>query len=157
MLFMKSNKNSSVLLSLKPTLVFFIALIIFCFAMKLSWENKKHLQQYDILNSKIISLSSLAERLKMKKNSNSGVSDYSSESLNNTLMKLFNENSIALKITYLQQDSVLLEIKMADFSKLLNVFLILSQDERFEISNANITINKDNDYVNGYVTLLSKR
>ncbi|PJE81919.1 hypothetical protein CU276_20930 [Yersinia kristensenii] len=72
-------------------------------------------------------------------------------------MKLFNENSIALKITYLQQDSVLLEIKMADFSKLLNVFLILSQDERFEISNANITINKDNDYVNGYVTLLSKR
>ncbi|PHZ33728.1 hypothetical protein CS536_22275 [Yersinia kristensenii] len=93
----------------------------------------------------------------MKKNSNSGVSDYSSESLNNALIKLFNENSIALKITYLQQDSVLLEIKMADFSKLLNVFLILSQDERFEISNANITINKDNDYINGYVTLLSKR
>ncbi|CFR15653.1 hypothetical protein [Yersinia kristensenii] len=154
---MKSNKNSSVLLSIKPTLVFFIALIIFCFAMKLSWENKKHLQQYDILNSKIISQSSLAERLKMKKNSNSGASNYSSESLNNALMKLFNENSIALKITYLQQDSVLLEIKMADFSKLLNVFLILSQDERFEISNANITINKDSDYVNGYVTLLSKR
>ncbi|MBW5812404.1 hypothetical protein H0I54_17070 [Yersinia kristensenii] len=153
---MKSNKNSSLLLSLKPTLVFFIALIIFCFAMKLSWENKKNSQQYDILNSKVTSLSSIAERLKMKRNSNSGVSELSSESLNDALMKLFNENSIALKITYLQQNSILLEVKMADFSQLLNVFLILSQDERFEISNANITINKDNDYVNGYVTLLCK-
>ncbi|EEP89759.1 hypothetical protein ykris0001_28980 [Yersinia kristensenii ATCC 33638] len=76
--------------------------------------------------------------------------------MNDTLMKLFNENSIALKITYLQQNSILLEVKMADFSQLLNVFLILSQDERFEIINANITINKDNDYVNGYVTLLCK-
>lgn len=92
----------------------------------------------------------------MKRNSNSGVSRLSSESLNDALMKLFNENSIALKITYLQQNSILLEVKMADFSQLLNVFLILSQDERFEISNANITINKDNDYVNGYVTLLCK-
>ncbi len=92
----------------------------------------------------------------MKRNSNSGVSELSSESLNDVLMKLFNENSIALKITYLQQNSILLEVKMADFSQLLNVFLILSQDERFEISNANITINKDNDYVNGYVTLLCK-
>ncbi|MBW5817684.1 hypothetical protein H0I64_15510 [Yersinia kristensenii] len=92
----------------------------------------------------------------MKRNSNSGVSELSSESLNDALMKLFNENSIALKITYLQQNSILLEVKMADFSQLLNVFLILSQDERFEISNANITINKDNDYVNGYVTLLCK-
>ncbi|SUP68962.1 Uncharacterised protein [Yersinia kristensenii] len=92
----------------------------------------------------------------MKRNSNSGVSELSSESLNDTLMKLFNENSIALKITYLQQNSILLEVKMADFSQLLNVFLILSQDERFEIINANITINKDNDYVNGYVTLLCK-
>lgn len=153
---MKSNKNSSVLLSLKPTLVFFIALIIFCVAMKLSWENKKNSQQYDILNSKVTSLLSIAERLKMKRNSNSGVSELSSESLNDALMKLFNENSIALKITYLQQNSILLEVKMADFSQLLNVFLILSQDERFEISNANITINKDNDYVNGYVTLLCK-
>ncbi|PEH55065.1 hypothetical protein [Yersinia kristensenii] len=153
---MKSNKNSSVLLSFKPNIVFFIALIIFCFAMKLSWENKRNSQQYDILNSKVTSLSSIAERLKMKRNSNSGVSELSSESLNDTLMKLFNENSIALKITYLQQNSILLEVKMADFSQLLNVFLILSQDERFEIINANITINKDNDYVNGYVTLLCK-
>ncbi|MFL4558579.1 hypothetical protein ACH19I_18665 [Yersinia kristensenii] len=153
---MKLNKNTLYLLSLKPTLVFFIAFIIFCFAMKLSWENKKYLHQYDILKSKVISLSSLAERLKMKRNSNSGVGDYSSESLNDTLMTLFNENSIALKITYLQQGSILLEVEMIDFPKFLNVFLILSEDERFEISNVNITIDKDNYYINGDVTLSSK-
>ncbi|CNH62143.1 Uncharacterised protein [Yersinia thracica] len=92
----------------------------------------------------------------MKRNSSAGFSDHSNESLNDTLMTLFNENSIAFKITYLQQNSILVDIENAGFSQLLNIFLMLSQDEKVEITNVNITFDKDNNNINGDIILLNK-
>ncbi|WP_196299358.1 type II secretion system protein GspM [Yersinia thracica] len=153
---MKLEKNILYSLFFKPVFVFFMALVLFYFAIKSSLENKVSLQQYNMLNSKLISLSSLAERLKMKRNSSAGFSDHSNESLNDTLMTLFNENSIAFKITYLQQNSILVDIENAGFSQLLNIFLMLSQDEKVEITNVNITFDKDNNNINGDIILLNK-
>lgn len=153
---MNFKKNILYLLLLKPSFVFFMAFILFYFAIKSALENEISLQQYDILNDKIISLSSLAERLKMKRNLNTGFSRYSSGGFDDALITLLNENSIAFKITHLQQESILVNIDSADYYQLLNVFLILSQDERIEISNVNITIEKDSDYITGDIILLNK-
>ncbi|CNH79809.1 Uncharacterised protein [Yersinia kristensenii] len=153
---MNFKKNILYLLLFKPSFVFFMAFILFCFAIKSMLENEIYLQQYDILNDNVIDLSSLAERLKMKRNSNTVFSSHSSGGFKDGLITLLNENSIAFKITDLQKESILVNIESADSYQFLNVFLILSQDERIEVSNVNITIDKDGGYISGDIVLLNK-
>lgn len=126
----------------------FIALGFFFFSVNTSSEVKELLTKYSLLNSKLVSYSSLAERIKMEKVSKSKVNDHLSDRVSNILNTLFNDGVINIKLTNMTQDYISFTIENSDVIKLIDIFFTLTQNGNIEISYLDVRFVESGDYIN---------
>lgn len=131
----------------------FIALGFFFFSVNTSSEVKELLTKYSLLNSKLVSYSSLAERIKMEKVSKSKVNDHLSDRVSNILNTLFNDGLINIKLTNMTQDYISFTIENSDIIKLIDIFFMLTQNKNIEISYLDVRFVESGDYINCAIIL----
>lgn len=124
-----------------------MAFIFTSLSMNFSLEVKKLLKKYSLLNSKLVSHSSLAERMKMEKVARPGREVDFNEKLDEKLGALLSGGIIKFKLTHMAKDSILLSVENIMLAQFLDVFFMLSQDENIEISSVDIKAVKDSDYI----------
>ncbi|HFR4114441.1 TPA: hypothetical protein ACHVKA_002436 [Yersinia enterocolitica] len=130
------------------------ALVFFCFSVNLSLEVKELLAKHSLLNSELVSHSSLAERLKMEKVSKSKVNDHLNDRVSNVLNTLFNDK--AIKLTDMTHDYISFTIENSRFIKFVDVFFTLIQNENIEISYLNIRFIGGGNYIDCDIILRKK-
>ncbi|HHA0034103.1 TPA: hypothetical protein ACOEXB_000748 [Yersinia enterocolitica] len=130
------------------------ALVFFCFSVNLSLEVKELLAKHSLLNSELVSHSSLAERLRMEKVSKSKVNDHLNDRVSNVLNTLFNDK--AIKLTDMTHDYISFTIENSRFIKFVDVFFTLIQNENIEISYLNIRFIGDGNYIDCDIILRKK-
>lgn len=129
-----------------PTLI--IALVFFGFSVNTSLEVKVLLEKHSLLNGKLVSHSSLAERIKMEKVSKSKVNGHLDDHVSNVLNTLFNDNDINVKLINMAHDYIYLTIENSQIIKFIDVFFALKQNENIEISYLDIRFVEGGDYIN---------
>ncbi len=133
-----------------------IALVFFCFSVNTSLEVKELLAKLSLLNSKLVSHSSLAERLKMEKVSKSKVKDHLNDRVSNVLNILFNDEAINIKLTNMNHDYVSFTIENSHIIRFIDVFFTLIQDENIEIGYLDVRFIDGGDYINCDIILRKK-
>lgn len=130
-----------------------IALVFFGFSVNTSLEVKVLLEKHSLLNGKLVSHSSLAERIKMEKVSKSKVNDHLSDRVSNILNTLFNDVVINIKLTNMTQDYISFTIENSDIIKLIDIFFMLTQNKNIEISYLDVRFVESGDYINCAIIL----
>ncbi|CCQ39267.1 TPA: hypothetical protein ACOZ2P_003505 [Yersinia enterocolitica] len=130
-----------------------IALVFFGFSVNTSLEVKVLLEKHSLLNGKLVSHSSLAERIKMEKVSKSKVNDHLSDRVSNILNTLFNDGVINIKLTNMTQDYISFTIENSDIIKLIDIFFMLTQNKNIEISYLDVRFVESGDYINCAIIL----
>ncbi|CQH11680.1 hypothetical protein ACRARR_002786 [Yersinia enterocolitica] len=125
-----------------------IALVFFGFSVNTSLEVKVLLEKHSLLNGKLVSHSSLAERIKMEKVSKSKVNGHLDDHVSNVLNTLFNDNDINVKLINMAHDYIYLTIENSHIIKFIDVFFALKQNELIEISYLDIRFVEGGDYIN---------
>ncbi|EPI9069914.1 hypothetical protein ACTBVU_001969 [Yersinia enterocolitica] len=125
-----------------------IALVFFGFSVNTSLEVKVLLEKHSLLNGKLVSHSSLAERIKMEKVSKSKVNGHLDDHVSNVLNTLFNDNDIDVKLINMAHDYIYLTIENSHIIKFIDVFFALKQNENIEISYLDIRFVEGGDYIN---------
>ncbi|EOI6582722.1 hypothetical protein [Yersinia enterocolitica] len=125
-----------------------IALVFFGFSVNTSLEVKVLLEKHSLLNGKLVSHSSLAERIKMEKVSKSKVNGHLDDHVSNVLNTLFNDNDINVKLINMAHDYIYLTIENSHIIKFIDVFFALKQNENIEISYLDIRFVEGGDYIN---------
>ncbi|HHH2010025.1 TPA: hypothetical protein ACPZUO_003596 [Yersinia enterocolitica] len=125
-----------------------IALVFFGFSVNTSLEVKVLLEKHSLLNGKLVSHSSLAERIKMEKLSKSKVNGHLDDHVSNVLNTLFNDNDINVKLINMAHDYIYLTIENSHIIKFIDVFFALKQNENIEISYLDIRFVEGGDYIN---------
>lgn len=125
-----------------------IALVFFGFSVNTSLEVKVLLEKHSLLNGKLVSHSSLAERIKMEKVSKSKVNGHLDDHVSNVLNTLFNDNDINVKLINMAHDYIYLTIENSQIIKFIDVFFALKQNENIEISYLDIRFVEGGDYIN---------
>lgn len=127
-----------------------IALVFFGFSVNTSLEVKVLLEKHSLLNGKLVSHSSLAERIKMEKVSKSKVNGHLDDHVSNVLNTLFNDNDndINVKLINMAHDYICLTIENSHIIKFIDVFFALKQNENIEISYLDIRFVEGGDYIN---------
>lgn len=125
-----------------------IALVFFGFSVNTSLEVKVLLEKHSLLNGKLVSHSSLAERIKMVKVSKSKVNGHLDDHVSNVLNTLFNNNDINVKLINMAHDYIYLTIENSHIIKFIDVFFALKQNENIEISYLDIRFVEGGDYIN---------
>lgn len=125
-----------------------IALVFFCFSVNISLDVKELLAKHSLLNSKLVTHSSLAERLKMEKVSKSQEDDHLDDNIDDIIKAAFNDKLIEFKLKNMTKDSILLTIENGQFIDFIDVFFALTQNENIEINNFNIKFSEDGNYIN---------
>lgn len=133
-----------------------IALVFFCFSVNTSLEVKELLTKHSLLNSKLVSHSSLAERVKMEKVSKSKVNDHLNDRVRNILNALFNDGIINIKLTNMTVDYISFTIENSDIIKFIDIFFTLIQNEIIEVSYLDIRFSEGGDYINCDIILRKK-
>ncbi|HHH1220388.1 TPA: hypothetical protein ACPZRW_004238, partial [Yersinia enterocolitica] len=118
-----------------------------------SLEVKVLLEKHSLLNGKLVSHSSLAERIKMEKVSKSKVNDHLSDRVSNILNTLFNDGVINIKLTNMTQDYISFTIENSDIIKLIDIFFMLTQNKNIEISYLDVRFVESGDYINCAIIL----
>ncbi|EOB3111401.1 hypothetical protein ACIJH7_003406 [Yersinia enterocolitica] len=116
--------------------------------MNTSLEVKVLLEKHSLLNGKLVSHSSLAERIKMEKVSKSKVNGHLDDHVSNVLNTLFNDNDINVKLINMAHDYIYLTIENSHIIKFIDVFFALKQNENIEISYLDIRFVEGGDYIN---------
>ncbi|EOY6982994.1 TPA: hypothetical protein ACJHGT_003614 [Yersinia enterocolitica] len=111
------------------------------------------LEKHSLLNGKLVSHSSLAERIKMEKVSKSKVNDHLSDRVSNILNTLFNDGVINIKLTNMTQDYISFTIENSDVIKLIDIFFMLTQNKNIEISYLDVRFVESGDYINCAIIL----
>lgn len=124
-----------------------IALIFSCLNINFSFEIKKLLKKHSLLNSKLVSHSSLAERMKMERVDVLGRNVDFNESFHKNLEEFLSGEGIKFRITNITKGSILLSIENIIFTQFLDVFFALSQDKNVEISRVDIKSIKGGGYI----------
>ncbi|EOZ7436780.1 hypothetical protein ACQVHF_000697 [Yersinia enterocolitica] len=106
------------------------------------------LEKHSLLNGKLVSHSSLAERIKMEKVSKSKVNGHLDDHVSNVLNTLFNDNDINVKLINMAHDYIYLTIENSHIIKFIDVFFALKQNELIEISYLDIRFVEGGDYIN---------
>ncbi|EOA3000288.1 hypothetical protein ACHZG4_002873 [Yersinia enterocolitica] len=106
------------------------------------------LEKHSLLNGKLVSHSSLAERIKMEKVSKSKVNGHLDDHVSNVLNTLFNDNNINVKLINMAHDYIYLTIENSHIIKFIDVFFALKQNENIEISYLDIRFVEGGDYIN---------
>ncbi|ENY7403113.1 hypothetical protein ACQIBV_001355 [Yersinia enterocolitica] len=106
------------------------------------------LEKHSLLNGKLVSHSSLAERIKMVKVSKSKVNGHLDDHVSNVLNTLFNDNDINVKLINMAHDYIYLTIENSHIIKFIDVFFALKQNENIEISYLDIRFVEGGDYIN---------
>ncbi|EPA9244406.1 hypothetical protein ACQ8FT_003193 [Yersinia enterocolitica] len=106
------------------------------------------LEKHSLLNGKLVSHSSLAERIKMEKVSKSKVNGHLDDHVSNVLNTLFNDNDINVKLINMAHDYIYLTIENSHIIKFIDVFFALKQNENIEISYLDIRFFEGGDYIN---------
>ncbi|HHH1980551.1 TPA: hypothetical protein ACPZUA_003562 [Yersinia enterocolitica] len=106
------------------------------------------LEKHSLLNGKLVSHSSLAERIKMEKLSKSKVNGHLDDHVSNVLNTLFNDNDINVKLINMAHDYIYLTIENSHIIKFIDVFFALKQNENIEISYLDIRFVEGGDYIN---------
>lgn len=130
-----------------------IALVFFGFSVNTSLEVKVLLEKHSLLNGKLVSHSSLAERIKMEKVSKSKVNDHLSDRVSNILNTLFNDGVINIKLTNMTQEYISFTIENSDIIKLIDIFFMLTQNKNIEISYLDVRFVESGDYINCAIIL----
>lgn len=130
-----------------------IALVFFGFSVNTSLEVKVLLEKHSLLNGKLVSHSSLAERIKMEKVSKSKVNDHLSDRVSNISNTLFNDGVINIKLTNMTQDYISFTIENSDIIKLIDIFFMLTQNKNIEISYLDVRFVESGDYINCAIIL----
>lgn len=127
-----------------------ITLVFFGFSVNTSLEVKVLLEKHSLLNGKLVSHSSLAERIKMVKVSKSKVNGHLDDHVSNVLNTLFNDNDndINVKLINMAHDYIYLTIENSHIIKFIDVFFALKQNENIEISYLDIRFVEGGDYIN---------
>ncbi|HGE9126449.1 TPA: hypothetical protein ACT20Q_001444 [Yersinia enterocolitica] len=125
-----------------------IALVFFGFSVNTSLEVKVLLEKHSLLNGKLVSHSSLAERIKMEKVSKSKVNGHLDDHVSNVLNTLFNDNDINVKLINMAHGYIYLTIENSHIIKFIDVFFALKQNENIEISYLDIRFVEGGDYIN---------
>ncbi|HIF0049969.1 TPA: hypothetical protein ACXR7G_001221 [Yersinia enterocolitica] len=125
-----------------------IALVFFGFSVNTSLEVKVLLEKHSLLNGKLVSHSSLAERIKMEKVSKSKVNGHLDDHVSNVLNTLFNDSDINVKLINMARDYIYLTIENSHIIKFIDVFFALKQNENIEISYLDIRFVEGGDYIN---------
>lgn len=125
-----------------------IALVFFGFSVNTSLEVKVLLEKHSLLNGKLVSHSSLAERIKMEKVSKSKINGHLDDHVSNVLNTLFNDNDIDVKLINMAHDYIYLTIENSHIIKFIDVFFALKQNENIEISYLDIRFVEGGDYIN---------
>lgn len=125
-----------------------IALVFFGFSVNTSLEVKVLLEKHSLLNGKLVSHSSLAERIKMEKVSKSKVNGHLDDHVSNVLNTLFNDNDINVKLINMAHDYIYLTIENSHIIKFIDVFFALKQNELIEVSYLDIRFVEGGDYIN---------
>ncbi|HHH0931022.1 TPA: hypothetical protein ACPZPY_003913, partial [Yersinia enterocolitica] len=125
----------------------------FGFSVNTSLEVKVLLEKHSLLNGKLVSHSSLAERIKMEKVSKSKVNDHLSDRVSNILNTLFNDGVINIKLTNMTQDYISFTIENSDVIKLIDIFFMLTQNKNIEISYLDVRFVESGDYINCAIIL----
>lgn len=125
-----------------------IALVFFGFSVNTSLEVKVLLEKHSLLNGKLVSHSSLAERIKMEKVSKSKVNGHLDDHVSNVLNTFFNDNDINVKLINMAHDYIYLTIENSHIIKFIDVFFALKQNENIEISYLDIRFVEGGDYIN---------
>ncbi|WP_074008035.1 hypothetical protein [Yersinia enterocolitica] len=125
-----------------------IALVFFGFSVNTSLEVKVLLEKHSLLNGKLVSHSSLAERIKMVKVSKSKVNGHLDDHVSNVLNTLFNDNDINVKLINMAHDYIYLTIENSHIIKFIDVFFALKQNENIEISYLDVRFVEGGDYIN---------
>ncbi|MFM1073156.1 hypothetical protein WFM99_07720 [Yersinia enterocolitica] len=125
-----------------------IALVFFGFSVNTSLEVKVLLEKHSLLNGKLVSHSSLAERIKMVKVSKSKINGHLDDHISNVLNTLFNDNDINVKLINMAHDYIYLTIENSHIIKFIDVFFALKQNENIEISYLDIRFVEGGDYIN---------
>ncbi|HHH0935905.1 TPA: hypothetical protein ACPZPX_004544, partial [Yersinia enterocolitica] len=123
------------------------------FSVNTSLEVKVLLEKHSLLNGKLVSHSSLAERIKMEKVSKSKVNDHLSDRVSNILNTLFNDGVINIKLTNMTQDYISFTIENSDIIKLIDIFFMLTQNKNIEISYLDVRFVESGDYINCAIIL----
>ncbi|HGU5937429.1 TPA: hypothetical protein ACM98N_003544 [Yersinia enterocolitica] len=111
------------------------------------------LEKHSLLNGKLVSHSSLAERIKMEKVSKSKVNDHLSDRVSNISNTLFNDGVINIKLTNMTQDYISFTIENSDIIKLIDIFFMLTQNKNIEISYLDVRFVESGDYINCAIIL----
>ncbi|EPF5498903.1 hypothetical protein AB8896_16520 [Yersinia enterocolitica] len=106
------------------------------------------LEKHSLLNGKLVSHSSLAERIKMEKVSKSKVNGHLDDHVSNVLNTLFNDNDINVKLINMAHDYIYLTIENSHIIKFIDIFFALKQNENIEISYLDIRFVEGGDYIN---------
>ncbi|HHH2222274.1 TPA: hypothetical protein ACPY4Y_003870 [Yersinia enterocolitica] len=106
------------------------------------------LEKHSLLNGKLVSHSSLAERIKMVKVSKSKINGHLDDHVSNVLNTLFNDNDINVKLINMAHDYIYLTIENSHIIKFIDVFFALKQNENIEISYLDIRFVEGGDYIN---------
>ncbi|HFP7104415.1 TPA: hypothetical protein ACHKEO_001979 [Yersinia enterocolitica] len=106
------------------------------------------LEKHSLLNGKLVSHSSLAERIKMEKVSKSKVNGHLDDHVSNVLNTLFNDNDINVKLINMAHGYIYLTIENSHIIKFIDVFFALKQNENIEISYLDIRFVEGGDYIN---------
>ncbi|EOY1423659.1 hypothetical protein [Yersinia enterocolitica] len=106
------------------------------------------LEKHSLLNGKLVSHSSLAERIKMVKVSKSKINGHLDDHISNVLNTLFNDNDINVKLINMAHDYIYLTIENSHIIKFIDVFFALKQNENIEISYLDIRFVEGGDYIN---------
>ncbi|MHA3365749.1 hypothetical protein [Yersinia enterocolitica] len=106
------------------------------------------LEKHSLLNGKLVSHSSLAERIKMVKVSKSKVNGHLDDHVSNVLNTLFNDNDINVKLINMAHDYIYLTIENSHIIKFIDIFFALKQNENIEISYLDIRFVEGGDYIN---------
>lgn len=133
-----------------------IALVFFCFSVNISLEVKELLAKYSLLNNKLVSHSSLAERIEMEKVSKSKLNGHLNDRVSNVLNTLFNDETINVKLANMTRDYISLTIENSHIINFIDVLFTLIQNENIEISYLDIRFIEGGDYINCNVILRKK-
>lgn len=133
-----------------------IALVFFCFSVNTLLEVKELLEKYSLLNNKLVSHSSLAERIKMEKVSKSKLNGHLNDRVSNVLNTLFNDETINVKLANMTRDYISLTIENSHIINFIDVLFTLIQNENIEISYLDIRFIEGGDYINCNVILRKK-
>ncbi len=133
-----------------------IALVFFCFSVNTSLEVKDLLAKHSLLNSKLVSHSSLAERIKMEKVSKSKLNDHLNDRVSNILNTLFNDETINIILASMTRDYISFTIENSHIIKFIDIFFMLIQNENIEISYFDIRFIEGGYYINCDIILRKK-